>query len=173
MPKRDSHLFALRPAPGAVGEIQQLRDAPGLTGKAVRDDLLHVTLLWLGYDPPDATGLATRARAAAATVAAAPFRIVFDQLVAGDGQLLLAPSERLEHVHAFQHRLATALAVHGLRAERGWRFAPHVTLRRGSAPGPTRTVDPISWTVTDFVLIQSHRGHTEHETVGAWPLTGG
>lgn len=172
MPKRDSHFFALRPPPAAVDEMRPLRDVPWATGTTVRDDLLHVTLLWFGYDPPDPTALALKAREAAGTIIAAPFRIVFDQLVAGDGTLLLRPSEPLDHVHGFQRRLATALAGHGLRAERGWRFDPHLTLRRASMPGPTHAIVPIAWTVTDFALIRSHHGHAEHETLGTWPLTG-
>lgn len=168
--KQDGHLFALRPPPGAIAEMRPLRDAQGGAGTAIRDEHLHVTLFWLGYDPPDVTALVGAARAAADGIVARPFRVLFDQLVGGPDSLLLKSGEPLPHVHTFQRQLATALASHGLRAPRSWRFDPHVTLRRGPGLGGVRTVDPIAWTATEYVLIHSEIGHTRHTTLGTWPL---
>lgn len=173
MPKRGSHFFALRPAPGAVAELGQARDRPGLGGSKVADDHLHATLFWLGYDHPGTPAVVAAAAHAAGTIRAKPFRIVFDRLVAAENSLLVLPSDTLDHLHAFQNQLATALARCGVQADRGWRFSPHVTLRRGPSGGGAGAIDPVAWTTTNFVLVRSVPDPLRHETVGRWPLRAG
>lgn len=170
VPKRPSHFFALRPASGAIGEMREARDRPGFGGLPVRDEHLHFTLLWLGYDHPGTPALVASAREAAGTIEGSPLRIVFDKLVAADNSLLLLPGDPLDHLHAFQRRLALALAAWGVRAERAWRFNPHVKLRRGPCAGRADAVDPIAWTAAEFVLIHSLPDPFRHETAGVWPL---
>lgn len=169
-PKRPSHFFAFRPALGAISEMAELRDHRGFTGSPVRDEHLHVTLFWLGYDHPGTPALIGRAREVAASIAAPPLRIVFDKLVAAEGNLLLLPAEPLHHLRAFQQRLATALAVAGVRADPDWRFHPHATLRRGPPGGVAGAILPIAWTAAELVLIRSIPDPFRHETVGVRPL---
>lgn len=171
-PKRPSHFLAFRPAPGAVGEMAELRDRGSFGGSPVRDEYLHLTLFWLGYDHPGTPALIRSACEAAETLAAPPLRIVFDKLVAAERNLLLLPAEPLDHLRAFQQRLALALAVRGVKPDPAWRFHPHVTLRRGPPGDVAGAILPIAWTATEFVLIRSLPDPFRHETVGAWPLRG-
>ncbi len=85
--------------------MRALRDANGLPGTAIRDEHLHVTLCWFGYDCSDSGGLIAGSRASAGVVVAAPFRVVFNQLVGATASLLLVPSEPLAQLGAFQHQL--------------------------------------------------------------------
>lgn len=49
-------------------------------------------------------------------------------------------------------------------------FAPHVTMAYGERV-PEFPVDPITWTVDEFVLIDSWVGQSKHVALGRWPLS--
>jgi 2'-5' RNA ligase len=49
-------------------------------------------------------------------------------------------------------------------------FKPHVTLLRDPLRAKPLRVNPIVWTVRDFVLIHSLLGQTKHVHLGRWPL---
>jgi len=53
---------------------------------------------------------------------------------------------------------------------KGWArraFTPHVTLWYGEREIAENPIEPIGWTVREFVLIHSLRGHT---CLARWPL---
>jgi 2'-5' RNA ligase len=103
-------------------------------------------------------------------ISSSPFPIVLDQLVGGTGSVVMVPSEPLQRYRLFQRQLASAMAHAGLARRRGWRFSPHVTLLyRHGRPLWYSTI-PLSWTVTEFVLIHSLLGETRHEELACWPL---
>jgi 2'-5' RNA ligase len=35
-----------------------------------------------------------------------------------------------------------------------------------------RAIDPVRWTLTEFVLVDSLRGETKHVQLARWPLRG-
>jgi 2'-5' RNA ligase len=80
------------------------------------------------------------------------------------------PSEPLEALRMFRERLGFALMRAGIPFEQGRRFTPHVTLLYGGQPMPEKEIEPISWLVEDFALIDSFIGETKHVEVGRWPL---
>ena len=166
--KRDSHFFLLRPSPQAIGELAEIRDAFS-HGAPVKDGLLHVTLAWFGYDRGDLT-LLPRAMVAAEALRAAPFRLVFDQLVGAERSLLLVPSEPLGALEEFQRRLVTALAGQHLAPHRRWRFHPHVNLRRGRFADAGGPILPVAWTADTLLLVRSEIGHGRHVELGRWLL---
>jgi 2'-5' RNA ligase len=49
-------------------------------------------------------------------------------------------------------------------------FTPHVTLLYDAACVDETTVEPISWTAREFVLVNSLIGQGKHVTLGRWPL---
>ncbi len=49
---------------------------------------------------------------------------------------------------------------------------PHVTLLYDSRLVPEQPVEPVRWTVTEFVLVHSHQGLGRHEELGRWALRG-
>ena len=82
---------------------------------------------------------------------------------------LLLPSEPLEALRMFRERLGFALMRAGVAFRQGG-FNPHVTLLYGGQPMPEIEIEPISWLVEDFVLIDSFIGETKHVEIGRWPL---
>jgi 2'-5' RNA ligase len=52
----------------------------------------------------------------------------------------------------------------------GDNFTPHVTLAYGEQFIPMRSIEPIRFTVREFVLIHSERGRSKHNVLGTWTL---
>jgi 2'-5' RNA ligase len=53
---------------------------------------------------------------------------------------------------------------------RGARFSPHLTLVYRNRANFTIAMEAASWTVTEFLLIESLVGWTEHKVRGRWAL---
>lgn len=172
MPCQPFHrlFFALRPPPAAADHIAQSWPWLAPAGRRVAVDRLHVTLNLLGDWPQLPPGLVEALAPVGDSIAAAPVRIVFDQLCGNGHSVVLRPSEALPAVEALQRRLADALARAGVGAWRGARFRPHVTLAYGAGNGLNEWTDPVSWTVREFVLIESLVPLTRHVLRGCWPL---
>jgi len=51
-------------------------------------------------------------------------------------------------------------------------FNPHMTLLYDSCALQARTIDPVRWTMTEFVLVDSLRGRTRHVPLARWQLRG-
>ena len=88
-----------------------------------------------------------------------------------DGKLI-AP-ERL-HISLFflgglpqRQMLGAALTRSGLRRVANTNFTPHVTLLYDGRSVDEHPIQPIFWTVTEFVLIRSMKGH---DYLARWPL---
>jgi 2'-5' RNA ligase len=135
-----------------------------------------VTLHHLGNHvglPPD---IVRAAETAAAHVAMPPFGVAFDHACSFSGRarnlplVLRAGTGALEALHAV---IGERMAAAGLARWVKPGFVPHVTLLyddRGIAP---QAIEPIAWTVHEFVLVHSLLGRgTEHRVLGRWPLRG-
>ena len=72
-------------------------------------------------------------------------------------------------VTALQHALGTALAKAGLAARPS---APHLTLLYDACRVDEQAIDPVGWTVREFVLVHSLLGQTTYIPLGRWPLRG-
>ena len=167
--------FAIRPPTAVAAHIGMLRDRLAASGTPVGDGRLHMTIAIFDDHrelPPD---LVAGARAGGNAAAECPrFRIVLDRVIGGGHAMLLAPSEPVRGLAAFQKRFAAALARAGLKLRVGWRFSPHVTLlyHHGLAPRAAinGAIDPVSWTAGELFLVQSIVGQTRHVTLERWPL---
>lgn len=157
--------------------IEQLRPVVGFKGKALRAERLHVTLHHVGdfvQPPPD--DLVARVRAAAGGLVLPAFDASFNQVVSFHGRrdhrpFVLLGDEGVAGLMAFQAALGDVLLRAGVPVPRG-HFKPHITLlydRGGFAPKP---VEPITWTVREFVLIHSWLGKTRYDELGRWALRG-
>jgi 2'-5' RNA ligase len=51
-----------------------------------------------------------------------------------------------------------------------YRFDPHLTLSYKPDGRGHEFIEPIHWTITDFLLIESVVGETRHVELGRWPL---
>ncbi|MEA3031007.1 MAG: 2,3-cyclic 3-phosphodiesterase [Sphingomonadales bacterium] len=172
MPCQPLHrlFYALRPPPAAASHLHDrcawLRPAH----RRVGPDRLHITLNILDDRPCLPLDLLAAMVAVGDAVAANPFRIIFDQLSGGRRSIVLRPSEKIAALHRFQRHLAEGLAHAGVETRRDARFSPHITLLHRGCSGFTEAVDPVSWRVEEFFLIESLVGWTRHVVRGRWPL---
>jgi len=162
--------FAVQPAAEERERIGDLIASLRIGGVPMRLDRLHITTLSLVLNDMLPEGLASEAAEIAASIRMPAFRVIFDRLVGGHKSALLLPSEPLEALRMFRERLGLALMRAGIAFEQTGRFSPHVTLLYGGQPMPEMEIEPISWMVEDFTLIDSVIGETRHIEVGRWPL---
>lgn len=164
--------FAIRPPADKVREIMEVAASvkTRIGGISLHPDRLHISLLALVQNGEVPPGLVEEAGEVAGSVRVQPMRVIFDRVVGGSNSALLRPSEPLELLRMFRERLGFALRNAGLDLHLDGRFSPHVTLLYGGQPMQEIEIEPITWTVEEFVLIDSHIGLTHHETAGRWPL---
>jgi len=172
--------FAVMPDADSAAQIalraEHLRASGRLRGKRIKTQRLHVTLHHLGDFPELPVPVVTAARAAADSIAAAPFDVTFDHAMSfagrpGNRPFVLLGEDGLAALTAFWQVLGDALARAGLHVTRA-HFKPHMTLLYDRSAVARQSVEPIGWTVREFVLIHSLLGKTHYETLGRWPLTG-
>lgn len=151
--------------------MTQLRRDGIMPGKPVDPDRLHLTLHHLGdfidQIPPS---LLPAAQAAAATVRMRPFAVVFDRIGGTKGQFLLRSSDESTELRQFRKSLGDALIEAGLRRCVEPAFTPHVTLSYDFSDAPEMTIEPIGWTVREFILVESLLGKHRHLRQGHWPI---
>ena len=163
--------FAVQPAADERQRIADLVASLRIGGVPVRLDRLHITTLSLVHDDVLPEGFAQEAAEIAASIRMPAFRVIFDRLVGGNRSALLLPSEQLEGLRMFRERLGFALMRAGIPFRQSGKFTPHMTLLYGGQPMPEQEIEPISWLVEDFVLINTVIGETKHVEVGRWPLS--
>ncbi len=171
--------FALVPGPDrldAILELQsRLRDGGALTGTPIDAARLHVTLHDLGGHAEPSIAFLDAARRAADSIALPAFDIVFDRVLSfprklGKPPFVLGNSGKLAALASFRHELGLAIAAAGL-----WRHevtTPHMTLLYDTRTVAAQPIEPFSWRVTEFVLVQSLGGKGVHKRLGTWPLHG-
>lgn len=151
----------------------RLQDQLGLTGTRLPAARLHVTLYGLGRhevgDAPPADVVA-RAVEAAGKVAMGPFDVQFDHVAgfSGDGRtMVMRGGEKLSKLFELREAMTVASG-----ARKTPPFEPHVTLMYADRIVPETDIEPISWTVSEFVLIDSLQGRGRHLRLHRWPLLG-
>lgn len=167
--------FGIWPDDGAIGRLTRLmarlRNDKIMPGRPVDADRLHVTLHHLGdfgnQVPPS---LVPNASMAAATVKMQPFNVTFDRAGGTRGQFLLRASDESAALTEFRKILSAALVKAGLRDRVKTAFNPHVTLSYDFSDVPERPIEPITWTVSQFVLIDSLLGKHQHVKRGSWSV---
>jgi len=162
--------FAIRPPAEKICDVVDLTVALKIGGTPLRPERLHVSLLALSIDAALPEGLIEEAADVAGTVRMSPLHVIFDRVAGGSKSAVLLPSEPLGALRMLRERLGFALIRAGLDVRLDRRFSPHMTLLYRGQPLPEKEIEPITWLVDEFVLIDSHIGLTHHETVGRWPL---
>jgi len=180
-PPTDHRLFfATMPDPDTAARIAEmagrLRSEFDIKRPQLRTERLHITLHSLGDFAHIPEVVLARACAAAARIDVPPFGVTFDQILSFNGQrgnrpLVLTGSTGQDSLIDFQRRLGDLLRGAGLRVSRA-RFVPHVTLLYDEGRFDPRAIEPVSWTVREFVLIHSWLTRTRYDVKGRWPLTG-
>lgn len=154
--------------------IHLLRQHHRLGGQLLRTDRLHITLHSLGdYVGAVPEALVDAAMAAAAGVIHPPIDIVFDRALSfagsssGKNAFVLCGRDTAA-VSQLVHILGLALKRAGLESQPSRK--PHMTMLYDDQVVVEHTVEPIRWTATEFVLVRSLLGKTQHRWLARWPL---
>lgn len=162
--------FALWPDPVLKAAIAGAARATARAfgGRRVRDESIHLTLLFLGQVAADAE--AQLKAAAAAAVRVAPFELVLDRvggffrsrvLWVGPSQAPAALAELRRQLEGVAGRAAVTFDPKPL--------VPHLTcyrdVRKALEPAP---IEPLRWPVREFALVHSVAG--QYHVVSQWPL---
>jgi 2'-5' RNA ligase len=178
--RTDRVFFALQPPEPAASAIaalsRQLKADLGLKGKLIPVERLHVTLNFFGDHVGLPQGLLQALSDAAGELRFEPFDLVFDRVMsfkAGAGRkppfVLRGGDEGLAPVMHFRRAIDDVLARRGLARSFDLRFTPHVTLMYGHKMVTEQAVAPITWRVSEFVLVDSLIGQGKHIVMGRWP----
>ena len=73
----------------------------------------------------------------------------------------------MRELQSFRKMFSAALTRRGMRRLANSNFTPHVTLLYDTRDVEEYPIEPIGWTVKEFVLIRSLNGH---EHLVRWPL---
>jgi 2'-5' RNA ligase len=172
--RRCADLFlAAVPDAGTAARIHllasELKRAHCLDGGLIPPDRLHISLFALGGLPE---GQHCAAWEAAMEVRTAPFEVAFDRTASfrgrpGNHPFVLVGEKGLHVLQSFRETFCAALARKGMTRLATANFTPHVTLLYDARDVEECPIEPIGWTVKEFVLIRSSNGH---EHLVRWPL---
>ena len=146
-----------------------LKRAHRFNGKLIAADRLHVSLFSLTGLPDHQIRAAYEA---VTELRSKPFEVSFDRTVSfrggpGNRPFVLIGEQGLRRLQSFRQMLAAALTRSGLRRLANTRFTPHVTLLYDARSADEYPVEPVVWTVAEFVLVHSLKGH---QHVARWYL---
>ena len=169
----DRLFFAAVPGAAVAAQIHRraaiLKCAHKLRGRLIEPECLHVTLFFLGSLPEQCLRMACEA---AADVRIEPFEVSFDRSLTfrgkpGNHPFVLVGDDGVRQLTLFRTMLGAAMTRKGLRRRANTNFTPHVTLLYDAHRVEEYPIEPISWTVNEFVLIRSINGHIH---LARWPL---
>lgn len=180
-PPADNLFLAFVP-PAAVVQLvgertRQLRRDHGLRGKALAPSCLHISLHGLGAYHGIPGGLIDAVSAAVSPVSTPPFEIGFDRALSFTNKraarpFVLRASRDMIALNAFHRALGEAVARAGLGRWVTRQFMPHMTLLYDRKLVDEHTIQTVTWTVTEFVLVHSFVGRGRHDHIARWPLRG-
>ena len=176
-PRRANYFFALLPDPVAAASADRMASALrgwlDLSGPTRGADKYHVTLWgWPRYWEPDDQELALM-RQVGRSIEQAAFKLTFDE-VANFAQsaempaLVMTGGDAVIGADRLHDALDRTMRASGLRG-RGASYRPHLTLLYDRFRTGAFRVRPLSWRVTEFVLIRSVPKRP-YEILGRWPL---
>jgi RNA 2',3'-cyclic 3'-phosphodiesterase len=172
----DGLFFSIFPDLAAAVRIantaEHFRRTYGLKAAPLWTDRFHVTVQGLGSYDGLPKSVVAKAIEAGAAVMSRPFEVAFDRVTsfAGSDALVLCGGDGVDGIVMFHHALCVAMRKSGLSA--GSQFTPHITLLYGGRRVKEQFIEPIRWTVRDFVLVHSWRGRTMHIPLERWRLGG-
>lgn len=161
--------FALLPIRAAALAIGLVRDRLDALDRIVANERLHATL---GITPDYSEfpeWLVARMLGIGDAVFASPIVVVLDRLARSRKSVALRPARMLPGLRDLTTQLHRPMLRAGiLRPE--WDFNFHVTLGYCEGQPFNARIDPIAWHCTEFALVHSVVGLTEHRILRRWPL---
>jgi 2'-5' RNA ligase len=179
--QKERIFFACLPDAATAARIYARAEAmkrdKGFEGTRILPEHLHVTLFHLGDWHSLPQDIVALAKTAAGEVAVPPFEVTFTRAESfrnrtGIYPFVLTGDKQAAAWQGLHGALGAALKRAGLGGATQGEFQPHVTLLRDKLRAPPMKIEPISWTVRDFVLVHSLLGKTTHIHLARWPLTG-
>jgi len=180
--QKERIFFAAMPDAAAAARIhalaERLKAEHKLGGTLILPEHLHVTLFHLGDWITLPEEIVARAKDAAAQTIAAPFPVTFRKVESFRNRTGIFPfvltDKEAKPWSPLREALGAALKAAGLggAVHLDDDFKPHLTLLRDDTRIKPIAVDPIIWTVGDFVLIHSLLGKTTHIHLARRELTG-
>jgi 2'-5' RNA ligase len=153
-----------------------LPDREGLTSRPFSADRFHVTLMGIGDFEIIPGGLVEALIMRLDRVAARSFDVSFDRAVSfrrkepRSKPLVLTCGDGVGALGQLHEAIGEALVSVGFPRLPKHSFTPHVTLLYDRRNVVDQPVEPISWRVRDFVLVQSLLGLTQHIPLKRWRL---
>jgi 2'-5' RNA ligase len=175
----DSVFFAIFPDAAAAARMahlaQRLHDKHGLKGRPLAAQRFHISLHYVADHLP--RNIVAAADEAVSRIAMPPFRIGLDlaKSLGRNGHnrpLVLCGGDGVAGLVRFQHMLARTMEEAGLGRWIGPCWLPHVTLLYGDREIKEEAIEPIDWTVREFVLVHSLLGRNRYSPLARWPLRG-
>lgn len=177
LPRRANYFFALLPDPVAAASADRMAQALGnwfgLSRPTRRTGKYHVTLWgWPWRWEPDGQELASMRRAGG-RIAQDAFRLTLDEVAtfaqaSEKPALVLTGGDTLIGAYRLHDGLDQEMRSNGCRSP-GSPCHPHLTLLYDHFRTKALRVRPLSWWVTEFVLIRSVPTRP-YEILGRWPL---
>ena len=154
---------------------EKLKAEHGFTGNLILPEHLHVTLFHLGDWSALPEEIVNLASGAASQVNVPAFDVAFKRVESfrnstGVYPFVLTGDKDARAWKGLHEALRVALTNAGLGGATRGDFTPHVTLTYDKVRVKPVAIEPITWTVKDFVLIHSLLGKTTHHHLGRWTL---
>jgi 2'-5' RNA ligase len=176
-PRKDFLFFGILPNADTRTQIAEVavgqRLQHGLKGWPLHKERFHISLIGFGEFTGLPEPLVSGAMEAADTIEFASFDVTFDRITSfkrkKERPLVLRGDAGLTNLIAFQRVLGDTIQSVGLGSVKT-QFRPHVTLLYDNRVVQEQPIEPISWTVHEFVLIHSLRGKSRYIPLGRWSL---
>jgi 2'-5' RNA ligase len=168
--------LASKPGADAAVRICRLAEvvkcARHFGGELIAPDHLHITLFPLDDRRYSLQHTVLKACEAAQEVRMSPFEVWFDRIASfrgrpGNHAFVLLGDDGLSGLRLLRRTLGDAMVRNGLKHLVKADFTPHITLLYDRLMVEEQPIEPIFWTVGEFVLIHSMDGHTH---LARWPL---
>jgi 2'-5' RNA ligase len=175
--QKERIFFAVLPDAAAAARLyvlaQALKAEHGFTGNLILPEHLHITLFHLGDWAALPEEIVNLASGAASQVNVPVFDVTFNRAESfrnstGVYPFVLTGGKGAGDWRGLHDALRVALTNAGLGGATRGDFQPHVTLTYDPVRVKPTPVEPITWTVRDFVLIHSLLGKTTHHHLGRW-----
>jgi 2'-5' RNA ligase len=173
--------FSIFPDPPVAARISRtawdLRRRYQLSGTPLVTSRFHSTLCACGHRDGISQIVAAKAREAAAMVRAVPFKVSFNCAKSFFGKedhhpLVLTGDDGVIGLTTLYSSLCMAMRRVGLQPPGSSSFTPHVTIIYDRRRIDEQSIEPVCWTVGEFVLVLSLIGRTKYIPLGRWQLRG-
>jgi 2'-5' RNA ligase len=171
--------FALMPDDDTRAQLAATAEAlrashSGLRARWINPSRYHATLHFLGDHPALRPTLVDGAIAAADKIHADPFAWTLDNAASFRGReppCVVRGEEVPVPMQQLWQKLGHALALAGQGSHLERNFTPHVTLAYSHGTMlELAAIAPVTWQVTEFVLVHSVVGQGSYQVLGSWRM---